>query len=172
MASRLIPTQIRAAAVMALTAVFFGFALGGLFGLNEDAIKGRLEASAQAVMGTAYEGDVAAKNAVVSKSWEYLKRAHMHAGGIGAAALGAIALLVLMTGMGTLARTSALALGAGALIYPAFWLMAGFMAPGLGGTGAAKDALEFVAIPGAGLALLGTLGCLIALVRDRQAESR
>jgi hypothetical protein len=37
-----------------------GFALGGLFGLNEDVIKDRLAASAAAVTATVYKGDPAA----------------------------------------------------------------------------------------------------------------
>lgn len=163
-----IPPQIRAGAALALSAILFGFILGGLFGLNEDAVKGRLEASGTAVVATVYNGDVVAKDAVVAKSWEYLVRAHMHGGGIGAAALGAIATIVLLTGMGTVARLSALSIGAGALLYAIFWLWAGFKAPGLGSTGAAKDALAFIAVPGAGLALLGAAGSLFAVLFDRR----
>jgi len=166
-----IPTAIRAGAVLALIAVLFGFVLGGLFGLNEDAVKGRLEASGSAVIATVYQGDVAAKDAVVAKSWDYLKRAHMHGGGIGAAALGAIAMIVLMTGMGTIARLSAVSIGAGAIVYSVFWLLAGFMAPGHGGTDAAKEALEWIAVPGAGLALMGVVGSLFAVIRDRRVNS-
>jgi hypothetical protein len=170
MSNRTIPGQIRTGAIMSLIAVLFGFSLGGLFGLNEDAIKGRLNNSADAVLTTTYNGDVAAKDAVVSKSWDYLKRAHMHGGGIGAAALGTIAMLILMTGMGRTAQLSALALGAGAIIYSLFWLVAGFTAPGMGSTGAAKEALRILAVPGAGLALLGVVGSLVALVRDRRTD--
>jgi len=32
---------------------------------------------------SAYQGNVAAKDAVVKKSWEYLKRAHLNGGAIG-----------------------------------------------------------------------------------------
>ena len=113
MDSRPIPTPVRAGAALALSAVLFGFVLGGIFGFKEDAVKGRLEASGTAMVATVYNGDVAAKDAVVAKSWEYLLRAHMHGGGIGAAALGAIAAIVLLTGMGTVARLSALSIGAG-----------------------------------------------------------
>lgn len=163
-----IPAQLRTGAVLALTAILFGFVLGGLFGFNEDAVKGRLEASGAAVVATVYQGDVAAKDAVVAKSWEYLLRAHMHGGGIGAAALGAIAAIVLFTGMGTLARWSGLFIGAGALLYAFFWLWAGFKAPGLGSTGAAKEALKWIAVPGAGMALLGAAGALLSVATDRK----
>lgn len=169
MDSRPIPTPVRAGAALALSAVLFGFVLGGIFGFKEDAVKGRLEASGTAMVATVYNGDVAAKDAVVAKSWEYLLRAHMHGGGIGAAALGAIAAIVLLTGMGTVARLSALSIGAGALLYAIFWMWAGFKAPGLGSTGAAKEALSFIAVPGAGLALLGAAGSLFAVLFDRRA---
>jgi hypothetical protein len=168
MATAAIPPQIRTGAALALSAILFGFMLGGIFGFREDAVKARLEASGTAVVATMYQGDVAAKDAVVDKSWEYLLRAHMHGGGIGAAALGAIAAFVLLTGMGTVARWSALFIGAGALLYSVFWLWAGFKAPGLGSTGAAKEALSFIAVPGAGLALLGAAGALFAVITDRK----
>ena len=170
MDSRLIPTPIRAGAILALSAILYGFILGGIFGFNEDAVKGRLEASGSAAVATVYAGDTAAKDAVVTKSWDYLKRAHMHGGGIGAAALGAVAMIVLLTGMGTVGRWSALAFGAGALIYSVFWLFAGFKAPGLGSTGAAKESLAFLAVPGAGLSLLGAAGTLFAVLTDRRRE--
>lgn len=170
MTSSPLPHQIRAGAALALSAILFGFVLGGIFGFNEDAVKGRLEASGTAVVATVYQGDVAAKDAVVAKSWEYLLRAHMHGGGIGAAALGAIAAVVLLTGMGTVARWSAFCIGAGALLYSLFWLWAGFKAPGLGSTGAAKEALSFIAVPGAGLALLGVAGSLFAVLFDRRNQ--
>jgi hypothetical protein len=163
-----IPLAIRAGALLALSGVLFGFIMGGVFGFNEAAIDRRLEASGQAVLATVYQGDEAAMHGVVNRAGGYLLRAHMHGGGIGAAALGAIATIVLMTGMGRLARLSAVAVGAGALIYPVFWLWAGFKAPGLGSTDAAKEALSFLAVPGAGLALLGIVGTIWAVKFDRR----
>jgi hypothetical protein len=101
----------------------------------------------------------------VAKSWSYLKRTHLHGGAIGTAALAAIAFLGLIGGVGTLERISSLAFGGGALLYAVFWLIAGFMAPGLGSTTEAKEALSFLAIPGAGLCLLGIAGTLLSTVR-------
>jgi hypothetical protein len=105
----------------------------------------------------------------VAKSWEYLKRAHLHGGGIGGASLAAIAILLLTTKLGRMAQYSAAAFGAGALIYAVFWLAAGFSAPGMGSTGAAKEAFEWIAVPGAGLAILGAVGTMISVWRDRSA---
>jgi len=152
-------------AILALVSILFGFLLGGLFGAVEDTIKGQLRASADAVIDTVYEGDEARRDKIVAKSWSYLKRAHLHGGAIGAAALAAIVLLGLMGGVGTLERVSSFALGGGALLYAVFWLIAGFMAPGLGSTSEAKEALNFLAIPGAGLCLLGLAGTLLSTIR-------
>jgi len=58
-----------------------------------------------------------------------------------------------------------LSLGAGALLYSLFWLFAGFTAPSLGSTGAAKEALSFIAIPGAGLCLLGVVGTILSVLK-------
>lgn len=151
--------------VLSLCALLMGFSLGGAFGAAEDSIKSTLQSSASAVLETAYEGDQAKADAVVSKSWSYLKRSHLHAGGIGAAALAMLLLLALLGPPTRATQGVALLLGLGAMIYPLFWMVAGFKAPGLGGTGAAKDALEWMAVPGAGAVLLGTLGTLVLTVR-------
>jgi hypothetical protein len=158
-----IPASVRTGILLSLAAILFGFVLGGAFGAFEDVVKGRLEASGNAALATAYAGDVAAKDAVVSKSWEYLKRAHLHGGAIGAAALSSIAILLVATRVGPIARASAPAFGAGALIYAIFWLVAGFTAPGMGSTGAAKEAFNWLAIPGAGLAIIGVVGTMVAV---------
>jgi hypothetical protein len=150
--------------IPALVSILFGFGLGGLFGGAEDPIREHLNNSAEKVLSSAYDGSVGKKDAVVRKSWAYLKRAHLHAGGIGAAALGSIILLSLLGVPGLLEKLSALAFGAGSLIYSIFWMLAGFQAPALGGTEAAKEALKYVAIPGAGLCILGLVGTLCALV--------
>jgi hypothetical protein len=152
--------------VLALLSVLFGFGLGGVFGANEEAIKGRLESSGMAVLDDVYTGDVAKKDAVVAKSWAYMKRAHLHGGAIGAVALACIALLLLVASGGLLVDVTAVALGAGGLCYSLFWLTAGFAAPSLGSTGAAKDAYAFLGLPGAGLSLLGVIGTLVVVVKS------
>lgn len=158
-----LPKPVAAGACLALLAILFGFLLGGAFGKAEDKLKARLEAKGAAALETVYKGDVAAKDAVVKKSWDYLKRAHLHGGGVGAAALVCIMALVVLTPLGLAARLSALALGAGALLYSVFWLLAACAAPGLGSTGAAKESLAFIAVPGAGLSILGVLGTVVSV---------
>jgi hypothetical protein len=168
------PESLRAALpglAVAVFTVLFGFAMGGLFGLNEEIIKDRLAASASAVTATVYQGDAAAAEPVLIKSWDYMQRAHLHGGAIGTAAIG---LIVVMLLIGTTPRTTrvlSLALGLGALGYSVFWMWAGFLAPGLGSTGAAKESLRWLAMPSAGAVTLATATvaalCVRAAVRAR-----
>jgi hypothetical protein len=149
---------------LAVLTLLFGFGLGVVFGLNEDAIKSRLTASAEVARVPVYQNDDARIKAVLDKSWVYMQRAHLHAGSLGTGAVALIAVIVLL---GTGARASAvisLALGAGGLGYSVFWLWAGFRAPGLGGTGAAKETLRWLAIPSSGLVVAGTLAVAVLLV--------
>jgi hypothetical protein len=155
---------------MALLSIGFGFLLGGTFGAIEDPIKSHLRSSADAVLDSVYEGDPVKRDAVVAKSWSYLKRAHLHGGAIGTAALASIVLLGLLGTVGLLERASAVAFGGGALLYAAFWLAAGLIAPGMGSTREAKDALGFLAIPGASLCLLGIGGTLLSTLRTMLAR--
>lgn len=163
---RTVPKSIAAGLCLALLTVLFGFVLGGALGAAESSLKKRLDDSGNAVLQSAYQEDVAAKDAVVKQSWGYLKRAHLHGGAIGTAAIGSIMALILLCRLDMLAKLSALALGSGALIYSLFWLCAGLAAPGLGSTGAAKESLAFVALPGAGLCILGLCGAFFSVVRD------
>ncbi len=155
-----------AGAILALLAILFGFGMGLAFGAAEDSIKGGLNASGDAVLESVYQGDTAKKDAVVKKSWSYMKRAHMHGGAIGTTALSAIVLLALLGAGDPLGRLSSLCFGLGALLYGLFWMLAAFKAPGLGSTHAAKEALGFIAIPGAALSFLGALGTLAVVIRS------
>ena len=161
-------TSIQAALpglVLAVCTVLFGFAMGGIFGLNEDLIKGRFAASAAAVTATVYHGDAAAAEPVIAKSWDYMQRAHLHGGAIGTAAIGMIVVLLLIGTAPRTIRILSLALGAGALGYSVFWMWAGFIAPGLGSTGAAKESLRWLAMPSAGAVMLATAAVALLCVR-------
>ncbi|MGZ9083825.1 MAG: hypothetical protein ACXW3U_17295, partial [Rhodoplanes sp.] len=82
--------------LFAVLTLLFGFGLGIVFGLNEDAIKSRLNASAAEVRDTVYGGDDAAITAALDKTWVNKQRAHLHAGGLGATAIGLILVVVLL----------------------------------------------------------------------------
>jgi hypothetical protein len=154
---------------LAVSAILFGFAMGGLFGLNEAIIKDRLGASASAVTSTVYNGDAAAAEPVVAKAWEYMQRAHLHGGAIGTAAIGMIVVMLLIGAPPLAVRVISVTLGAGAIGYSVFWMWAGFLAPGLGSTGAAKESLRWLAMPSAGAVMLATAAvaylCIRALAR-------
>ena len=150
----------------AVLAVLFGFLLGGVFGLNEDLVKDRLAASAAAVTTTVYNGDPAAAEPVVAKSWEYLQRAHLHGGAMGTGAVAMILVLLLIGTSGRATRVLSLALGIGALGYALFWMWAGFRAPGLGSTGAAKESLRWLAMPSSGAVMLATAAVAFLCVRS------
>lgn len=155
--------------------LLFGFGMGIVFGVNEDAVKSRLKADAEAVKATAYKGDDAAVKLVLERAWTYMKRAHLHAGGLGAAGL-VLALVVVALGAGAGAtRWISLALGVGGLGYSIYWMWAGFRAPGLGGTGPAKESLKWLAMPTSGAVLLATIAVawlVLAALRRPAADAR
>ena len=150
--------------LLAVLTLLFGFGLGVVFGLNEDAIKSRLTASAEAARVSVYQGDDAKIKMVLDKSWVYMHRAHLHAAGLGTTAV-ALTVVVVVLGVGPgLAAAISLALGGGGLGYSVFWLWAGFRAPALGGTGAAKETLSWLAIPSSGLFVAATFAVALLLV--------
>lgn len=158
---------LRAASIgllLALCTILFGQGMGIVFGLNEDAIKSRLEGDATAVEETIYQGDPLAKKAVVDKSWTYMKRAHLHAGGMGTTAVALIAVLCLIGAARWPTTVISIALGAGGLGYSVFWMWAGFRAPGLGSTGAAKESLSWLAMPSSGGFVLATIAVVVVVV--------
>lgn len=148
---------------LAVLTILFGQGMGVVFGLNEEVIKSRLKASAAGVRDTVYKGDDAALKAVLDKSWSYMQRAHLHAGAMGTTALG---LIVVVGLLGTSRRTTlaiGVALGAGGFGYSVFWMWAGFRAPALGSTGAAKESLKWLAMPSSGGFVLATVAVLVLL---------
>lgn len=154
-------------ALLALLTILFGFGVGGAFGAFEDPLKADLSARAEAVRDSVYAGDAAKMKSVVDKSWSYYKRAHMHGGGIGAVALGGILLLAaLPTPRRRVRQGVALALGAGGLGYASFWMLAARAAPTLGGTDAAKESLAWLAVPSAGLLMIGVVAVIALVIRE------
>jgi hypothetical protein len=157
--------ELRVGILFALLAAVYGFGLGGVFGANEAGIKGHLKTQAESVRDTQYQGDATAMKKVTDKSWTYFKRAHLHANGLSASAL---ALILLMAGMPANRRLKAFTaagLGIGALGYSMFWMLAGLRAPAMGSTGAAKESLQWLAVPTSALCILGLLVVVFIVVR-------
>jgi hypothetical protein len=150
--------------VFAVLTLLFGFSLGIVFGLNEDIIKLRLKTSATEVRETVYRSNDAAIAAVLEKSWTYMQRAHLHAGGLGAAAVCLILIVGLLGTSSGMARAISLSLGIGSLGYSVYWLWAGFRAPALGGTSAAKESLRWIAMPSSGAVVIATIAVAALLI--------
>jgi hypothetical protein len=53
-----------------------------------------------------------------------------------------------------------------------FWLAAGLSAPALGSTDDAKEGLAYLAIPGAGLSILGLIGTLVSTLKSVFTSSK
>ncbi len=149
--------QMKIGVFFALLSLLYGFGLGAVFGAAEDSIKAHLEEQGRAVITTVYKNDQAKLDKILSKSWTYFKRAHLHANGLGTASLAMILLLACVAKGARLERVTAALLGIGALGYASFWMFAGLGAPALGSTGAAKDALQWLAIPTSGACIVGLL---------------
>ena len=99
---------------------------------------------------------------VVAKSWVYFKRAHLHANGLGTSSLLMVLLVAALTNTADVWRIfTAGALGLGGLLYSSYWLLAGLRAPSMGSTGAAKESLDWIAIPGAGLCIIGLISVIL-----------
>ena len=157
--------NVRIGIVLALLTLLYGFGLGGAFGAFEDNIKGSLQASAEAVKATVYQGDEAAMKKITDKSWTYMKRAHLHANGLGTAALAIIFVLAATPVSSRVRGGVSTALGIGALGYASFWMFAALRAPAIGSTHDAKESLSWLAIPSAGLCILGLIATLVLFAR-------
>lgn len=155
----------------AMIAILCGFVLGGVFGAAEEVLKKNLDRSGTAVLESVYKSDTSAKDAVVKKSWEYFKRAHLHWGSVGSTSLALMLTLILVCRITLVTQMAALSLGLGSCLYPLFWLLAGIYAPQMGGTGIAKEFFSWVGIPGAALCVLGVLGTLLCVIRNRFVTS-
>jgi hypothetical protein len=162
-----IASSLRAASaglVFAFLTILFGQGMGVAFGVNEDAIKSRLKESAAAVRDSRYRADDAAMRAVLEKSWAYMQRAHLHAGGMGTTALVVIVFGCLLGATPGVTFAISLALGGGGFGYSVYWMWAGFRAPGLGSTGAAKESLTWLALPSSAAFVVGTLAVFVLLI--------
>lgn len=156
--------RTRVGIVLSLFTILMGFALGGIFGYAEDSLKADLASRAQAVLATAYGNDEVKLKATTEKAWAYYKRAHLHGGAIGSAALLVSILLALVPR--TCVRLAGIVAGGtavGALGYSIFWFWAGYRAPSLGSTGAAKESLRWLAAPTSILCMLGMAATLLIL---------
>ena len=121
-------------------------------------------------MAGPYKGDRSKMKATVKKSWVYFKRAHLHANGMGTSALVLILLLAALPGALKVRQVLAGMLGLGGLGYGVYWMMAGLRAPGMGSTSAARESLDWLAIPSSGMFVLATIAVLVLYVRSWRGD--
>ena len=138
-------SHVKYGVLVAMVAILFGGSLGLSFGCCEDDIKGVLKGSAEKVLSGVYGDDQAKADKVVKKSWVYMKRAHLHSQTMGVISI-AFSLLVAWLSFPARAQMGiSLLSGVGSLGYGVFWMSAGFLAPGMGSTGAAKESIALIA---------------------------
>ena len=128
-----------------MIAILFGGSMGLSFGCCEDDVKGILKSGAEKAMAGVYAGDQAKADKVVKKSWVYMKRAHLHSQTMGVISI-AFSLLVAWLSFPARAQLGiSLLSGLGSLGYGVFWMLSGYLAPGMGSTGAAKESVGLIA---------------------------
>jgi len=156
-------SHIKYGVLVAIISILFGGSMGLSFGCCEDNIKAILNGNADKALSGVYEGDQAKADKVVKKSWIYMKRAHLHSQTMGVISI-AFSLLVAWLSFPARAQIGiSLLSGFGSLGYGVFWLLSGFLAPGMGSTGAAKESVALIAQASgaaffiAGLSLFGLL---------------
>ena len=138
-------THIKYGVLVAVIAILYGGLMGLSFGCCEEDIKRTLNSSVQEAMTTKYEGDQAKADKVVKKSWVYMKRAHLHSQTMGVISI-AFSFLVAWLAYPAKAQFAiSLLSGLGALGYGFFWMLSGYLAPGMGSTGAAKESVGLIA---------------------------
>ena len=138
-------THIKYGVLVAIIAILYGGMMGLSFGCCEESIKKTLNISAEEAMTAKYDGDQAKVDEIIKKSWTYMKRAHFHSQTMGVISI-AFSLLVAWLAYPEKAQLAiALLSGFGSLGYGLFWMLAGYMAPGMGSTSAAKESVGLIA---------------------------
>lgn len=143
--------------LVAMMAILFGGALGISFGGWEGEIKGYLKSEAHSVSHEKYESQEE-MNKVIKKSWVYIKRAHLHSQTMGVIAI-VFSLVAALFQINVFIQMAVSMLGGiGSLGYGFFWLLAGLLAPSMGGTHEAKEAVGVIAqISGASFIIAGSV---------------
>lgn len=148
--------HIKYGVTVAMLAILFGGGLGVTFGCCEHEIKDHLRSSAKAVLEDKYQGKPERAKKVTDKAWVYFKRAHLHS-----QTMGVISIVFSLLAAGMRFRPKyqlgiSVLSGLGALGYGVFWLLAALLAPGMGSTGAAKEAIGIIAqLSGASFIIAG-----------------
>ncbi len=151
--------------LLAFLTILYGLGVGIMFAEFEEKVVNTLKDDAASVFDTAYNRDTDFMNRTVSGSMHYLLRAHIHAFGLGIGAFVLIIGMISLTSESKLRDLSSLFLGIGALGYSTFWMITGFLAPGMGGIKQAKGAVGWYAMLAVIICSIGILLSLFLFVR-------
>jgi hypothetical protein len=169
-------SHIKYGVILALIAILFGGSLGLSFGCCEHSLKDYLKHEASEALATKYKGDQAKADKVSKKSWVYYKRAHLHSQTMGVIAIAFSLIAAGLKFAPNIQMGVSILSGFGSLGYGIFWLLAGAMAPGMGSTGAAKEAVGLIAqLSGAsffiaGVVVFGSVVYKLLLLPSKQAQ--
>jgi len=141
--------------LLALLTLLLGFGLGAVFGLAEDALKESFMATAKVTLADSATDLEQEARSLTGRAWTYMKRSHLHANGLGTSVLAMILLMTFLPAGDTLKKVTSSLLGIGALGYSTFWLLAALRTPALGSTSAAKESLNWLAMPSSAFCLVG-----------------
>ncbi|MFO0835724.1 MAG: hypothetical protein U0638_12190 [Phycisphaerales bacterium] len=143
--------------VLAIVTTFYGFIGGAVLGLEDGPIR---EALAERVP----EASRAESGALVDRAWTFLRRSHLHASGMGTAAIALISLVPVIAARFPrwFASGMSLGMGAGGAGYAAALIVAGVRTPSLASAALAKESAKMIAIPAAG-AYMGGAAMLLCL---------
>ncbi len=164
--------QMRVGLVMALVAAWSGLVLGGIFGGLEPQAHELLADRARDVTQTVYAGNAEAAAAGEKIGWTFWRRAHVHASAMGTTALAFMVVISLLPAGAMMRRAAAYALGVGAIGYPCFLVLAGWLAPVIGTSMATKERCAWLAIPSAGAYLIGSGIVAVIVIRALFADGR
>ena len=156
---------IRWGLVLCVATILFSFVLGASMGANENFFRNDFKQTIKANAAKVYGNDKVKMDRADERAWTYVKRAHMHAAGVGPIGIVLLAPLPFLGIPARLQGLIAVGYGLGAFFYPMSWLIAGYRIPALGSTGAAKESIAWLAQPAVGLLILAAIVMLALYIR-------
>lgn len=143
--------------VLAMVATMYGLVGGAVLGLEDAPIR-------EALSRRIPEASRAETSVLIDRAWTFLRRSHLHASGMGTAAIALLSLVPVVTARQPrwLGVGLSIGLGAGGVGYATALVLAGIRTPALASAALAKESAKLIAIPAAG-AYMGGAALLLCL---------